>query len=149
MANHMQIPSMSGRETLESGKGSWEVQQTIGPQLFIDWVLTRKEGESFFFLLSSALVFGQENSLSSLSTLCKCGFYLSEMSLMKDGIQGSAKLAKLQVVILAPNALVSKLPHLHIFINICSLVEQRTVTGIFYSLPGNWIFFPLREFCKD
>lgn len=62
---------------------------------------------------------------------------LSEMSLMKDGIQGSAKLAKLWVVILAPNALVSKLPHLHIFINICSLVEQRTVTGIFYSLPGN------------
>lgn len=39
---------------------------------------------------------------------------LSEMSLMKDGIQGSAKLAKLWVVILAPNAPVSKLPHLYI-----------------------------------
>lgn len=62
---------------------------------------------------------------------------LSEMSLMKDDTQGSAKLAKLRVVILAPNALVSQLPHLHIFINICSLIEQRTIAGVFYSLPGN------------
>ena len=63
-------------EKHKSRKGSWEVQQTIGPQLFIDWVLTRKEAESFFFLLSSTLVFGQENSPSGLPTLCKCCFYL-------------------------------------------------------------------------
>ena len=28
------------------------------------------------------------------------------------------------------------------------LFEQRIVPGAFCSLPGNWIFFPLREFCK-
>ena len=27
--------------------------------------------------------------------------------------------------------------------------EQRTFPGAFYSLPGNWTFFPLTEFCKE
>lgn len=74
-----------------------------------------------------------EGAQSNVAALSEMAF--KDMSL-KDGTQGSAKLAKLQVVILAPNALVSKLPHLHIFINICSL-EQRTVPSVFYSLPGS------------
>ena len=30
-----------------------------------------------------------------------------------------------------------------------SFLSFRTVPGALYSLPGNWNFFPLREFCKD
>ena len=59
MANHMQIPAQQGEENtfIEGERKLGGLQQAKSLWLFIGWVLARKEEESFFSLLVSALAY--------------------------------------------------------------------------------------------
>ena len=55
-------PHGKGKITLlYRGKGSREDYSKLSPWLFLDWILIRKEEESFFFLFSSTIFKGHES----------------------------------------------------------------------------------------
>lgn len=73
---HVRFPHGKGRRALLRGrKGSWEGYSKQSPWLFLSWLLARKEEESSFFLLGSAVVIGPESSPLLVSR-----FYLTEVS---------------------------------------------------------------------
>lgn len=63
MVSHVQVTTEEGKEnTLIEGKRKWGGRNKQRPWFFIDSAVARKKEESFFFLLGSALVAGQEGS---------------------------------------------------------------------------------------
>ena len=63
IASHVQVPTWQGQEIHGEEKDVGRVIVKQSPWLFIGWVLAKKEEDSTFFFLGSAIITGRESSL--------------------------------------------------------------------------------------